>query len=494
MESVFRPAFVLMSGRALGFVAAFAIPVVLARIFDQNEFGTYKQLFLIYSTLYCIAQLGMAESLFYFLPETPRLGGRYTFTAMLVPGVAGAILLASLWSAQSQIARWFNNEAISGYLPLIGFYLLVTLVAAVLEIVMTARKRHIHASVSYAVSDLLRAVLLIAPVLWLGQLEALLFGAVVFGLIRLGTTVCYLYREYDGDLVLDAGLARTHLAYAAPFAIYVLIDVIQINLHLYVVSARFDAATFAIYAVGCLSIPVVDFLTSSAGNVMMVGMRERLLRGASGSVLAIWRDTTRRLALVLTPLVGGLLIMAHELIVILFTSNYERSVPVFMVWTTMILLSVLLTDSVLRVYAKIRFLMWLSVIKLALTVTTIGWLLDAFGLPGAVLAVLLTTAVTKVLALIRIKIAMQCRVAEFLPWKDLGGIVVIAVVAAAPTLAMKSWLTISGLPLLLATGLLYVTTCLVLLWRYGLLSVEEKIALIQLVRKPVAGAWSRLRA
>lgn len=494
MESVLRPAFVLMSGRALGFIAAFAIPVVLARVFDQSEFGTYKQLFLIYSTLYCIAQLGMAESLFYFLPGATQLGGRYTFTAMLVPGLAGALLLALLWVGQSHIAHWFNNQAIAGYLPLIGFYLLFTLIAAVLEIVMTARKRHVHASVSYAVTDLLRATLLIAPVLWLGQLEALLFGAVAFGLIRLGAAIFYLHREYDGDLVPDARLGRIHLAYAAPFAIYVALDVVQLNLHMYVMSSRFDAATFAIYAVGCLSIPVVDFLTSSAGNVMMVGMRERLLNGASGSVLAIWRDTTRKLALMLIPLVGGLLVVAHELIVILFTANYERSVPVFMAWSTMILLSILLTDSVLRVYSQIRFLMWLSLAKLALMVLTIGWLLDTFGLPGAVLAVFLTTAVTKLIALIRIKTAMQCRVSEFLPWRDLVGVVAIAAIAAVPVLALKSWLTISGLPLLLVSGLLYATTCLVLLWRYGLLSAEEKTALIQVARKPVAGVWNCRRA
>ena len=37
--SVFKPAFMLMSGRALGFVAAFAIPIVLVRMFDQTDFA-----------------------------------------------------------------------------------------------------------------------------------------------------------------------------------------------------------------------------------------------------------------------------------------------------------------------------------------------------------------------------------------------------------------------------------------------------------------------
>src|SRR5437879_12894336 len=63
MNSTFKPTLVLMSGRSLAFAATFFIPMVLVRVFDQTEFGTYKQLFLIVSTLYGIAQLGMAESL-----------------------------------------------------------------------------------------------------------------------------------------------------------------------------------------------------------------------------------------------------------------------------------------------------------------------------------------------------------------------------------------------------------------------------------------------
>src|SRR3989338_6047486 len=83
-DSTFKPALLLMSGRAIGFVAVFFLPVVLVRIFDQAEFGTYKQLFLIYSTVYGIAQLGMAESLFYFLPIAPKEAGKYVTNSMLV--------------------------------------------------------------------------------------------------------------------------------------------------------------------------------------------------------------------------------------------------------------------------------------------------------------------------------------------------------------------------------------------------------------------------
>lgn len=488
MESIFRPAFVLMSGRALGFVIAFAVPVVLARVFDQSEFGTYKQLFLIYSTLYCVAQVGMAESLFYFLPAAPQHGGRYALNAMLVLSAAGAACLAALWGAQSSIAHWFNNERLTGYVPLIGVYLAIMLVSAVLEIVMTARKRHLHASVAYAFSDLLRASLVVVPVLWFGQLEWLLYGAIVFASLRLGATFFYLKHEFSGNVALDVGLARTHLAYALPFSIYVLIEVLQANLHLYAVSFRFDAATFAIYAVGCLSIPLVDFLMSSAGNVMMVRMREHLMNGASEAVLATWRDTTRKLTLLFAPLVGGLLVVAHELIVGLFTGSYERSVPVFMVWILSILFTALLTDAMLRVHAQTRFLMLLGLVKLALVALTINWFISTFNLVGAVLVVLLTTVVTKALALVRIKATLRCGFEQLLPWRSLARIIVIAAAAALPALMVKSALGVPELPRLLATGLVYAGSYFGLVWWWGPLSNEERFGMMGWAQRPLARA------
>ena len=71
------PELALTLGRSVGFAVSFFIPVVLVRMFDQTTFGSYKQLFLVFSTLYFIAQVGMAESLFYFVPQTAGRRGAY---------------------------------------------------------------------------------------------------------------------------------------------------------------------------------------------------------------------------------------------------------------------------------------------------------------------------------------------------------------------------------------------------------------------------------
>ena len=98
-DAISRPAFLLVTGRTIGFAASFIIPVLLVRTFNQAEFGTYKQLFLIYGTLYGLAQLGMAESLYYFVPRKPQEAGPYIANALITLALAGTAGLALLWFA-----------------------------------------------------------------------------------------------------------------------------------------------------------------------------------------------------------------------------------------------------------------------------------------------------------------------------------------------------------------------------------------------------------
>ena len=57
-----RPTLALIAGRLIGAAATFAIPAVLVRTFDPTEVGTYRQLFLIFTTVYVLGQFGLFES------------------------------------------------------------------------------------------------------------------------------------------------------------------------------------------------------------------------------------------------------------------------------------------------------------------------------------------------------------------------------------------------------------------------------------------------
>jgi len=463
MNSTFRPALVLMSGRLLGGLAVSLVPLVLVRLLEPAEFGTYKQVFLVYATLFGITQIGMAESLYYFLPQEPTHAGRYVANSLLVLLAAGLVCMGLLALSAPSIARAMNNPSLAGPLSLMGVYLALMLASNVLEIAMTAKGRYTLAATSFALSELLRSVLFITPVLLFGSVRAVLAGAAIFASLRLIAAVAWLWSEYGRELRFDAALLRVQLAYALPFAAAVLVHILQENFHQYAVSSRFDAAVFAVYAVGCLQIPLVDFLSTSVSSVMMVRMAEDLSAGRNDRVLPHWHDTTRKLALLFCPLVGLLLVNAREILYVLFTPRFLKSEPILMLWSIAFLAAILQIDGVLRVYADTRFLLIMNLCRLALVVVLIHPFLRLFGLPGAVLVTLLALFSGKAMALLRIARLMHVGIGRLLPWLDLGRIVAACAGALAPALLIRSVITLPPWLSLLTTGSVYAAVCAALL-------------------------------
>jgi O-antigen/teichoic acid export membrane protein len=223
---------------------------------------------------------------------------------------------------------------------------------------------------------------------------------------------------------------------------------------------------------------------TSTSNVMMVNMRERMLAGDHAAVVSIWLDSVRKLALIFFPLVAVLLITANALIVMLFTSAYERSAPIFMVWTLSMLLATLLTDGALRVLAETRFLILQNLLRLILIVALIQWFLARFDLMGAILVTLLATVAAKIVALARIKHVLKISLARLLPWRSLGVTVLIASAAAVPAMLVESLLNLPSPILLLLTGLVYSVCYYVLLQWIGPMRKDEKQMLAEWLRIP----------
>jgi O-antigen/teichoic acid export membrane protein len=243
---------------------------------------------------------------------------------------------------------------------------------------------------------------------------------------------------------------RVQLAYALPFALAVGIEVVQATLPQYVVASRFDAATFAIFAVGCLQIPIVDVIATSSGNIMMVR-----LAGDTRGGLALWHDAISRLAFLIVPLTAFLIVAAEPVILTLFTARYLESAPIFALWTLTLLPAVFVVDSVLRAYAETRVLFLLNVFRLAIVAASIGAAVSAFGLIGAVVVTLAGTVLSRAIGLVRIARLLRVGAREVLPWGRLAIITAWTLVASISSAALVNHSAWPPLGRLMAGGLVF---------------------------------------
>lgn len=455
-DVLLKPMLQLAMGRALGFATTFMIPVVLVRVLNQSQFGTYKQLFLVYATFYGIAPIGMAECLYFFLPLDPTRAGRFVANSLLALLASGVAVLVLLLFGRHALASGMDNPSLASHAILLGLFVALTMMSAVTEIVMITRHRHRLSAAVYTASDALRALCLVVPALVWRDVHAVMMGAVLFALVRGVGTLAYMRLEFKHELRPDLSLLRKQLAYALPFGAAVTLEITQGSLHQFVVAHLYDTATFAIYSVGCLQIPLVDFVATGAGSVLMVKMGERSGPAEHGARLELWHEAVRKLALLLFPLVVLLLVAGRELIIFLFTERFRASVPVFLISSLTIALAAFPTDSALRTFSQTSVLVRMNVLRLLVVACSVFPLLQSFGLSGAAMSLVLGTVAVKTFALFRIRQTLDVPLSELLPWRDLGMTLCVAGAAGAMAWIAKNTFVTSNFASMTVGGLVFV--------------------------------------
>jgi O-antigen/teichoic acid export membrane protein len=114
-----------------------------------------------------------------------------------------------------------------------------------------------------------------------------------------------------------------------------------------------------------------------------------------------------------------LFICARELIVFVFTEQYVGAVPIFRLSLLSIAFSALPLDGVMRARAQNRFLLALSVVKLALTVGLVLGGLKLFGPIGAMGGWIAAEFLARLAMLARTATLFRASLTRVLPLRDL---------------------------------------------------------------------------
>lgn len=461
MSAFLRDTGALILGRGAAYLIALAIPIALVRLLDAAAFGSYKQIFLIYGTLFLILQFGMAESLYYFLPDARERRGAYIAQTLVFLGASGAAAAVALLLAAPAIAAAFDNPRLAGLLPIAGLFVLGMMLSYPLEMILIIERRGGWAALAYVGSETAKAAAVILPVLWSGDLAWLLWGLAAFAALRVGVMAAYLYRSglvgaaAGGRSALDWSLFRRQWAYAFPFGLAGCALLLQTSLDQYVVAARFDAATFALYAVGLFQIPIVELVGTVTASTFMVELARRRREGASEAALRLWHRVTGSLAWLAFPIFAFGWTLAEPLITLLFTAQYRQSAPIFRVALTAVLLAPFLTDAVLRVHGDTARILSVGLTRLAVTAAAILPALALGGLPGAAAAGLLGHLVAKLLMLRQAGRHLAIGWSRLLPWAELARTAACAAAAALPLPWLAAAFDAGALATVLAGGALF---------------------------------------
>jgi O-antigen/teichoic acid export membrane protein len=401
---------------------AVLMPLVLARRLNLQDYGTYKQLFLIAMTLQAVLPFGMAQSLYFFLPredeKKPYLVQTHLFL-LLGGGLAAFLFLAFSGS----VAQAFSNPGILEYRGLLGTYLVCAIGAYPLEMALTSQGKTRQSAVSYVVWDTLRAAAMILPVLLGFGLRGSLFAVVGVSALRLIAAWSLITFAVEGKW-WDGRAFLKQLAYAAPYGAAMFLNQPQQAAHQYAVSAIVTPSLFAIYAVGCFQMPFIDLFYQPTSEVLMVRIGELERKGRVGESIHAFREAASRLAYLFLPLGAFFFVAAPEIISTLFGPKFLAAVPIFRVSVAGVAMTILPMDGVLRARNETQYLFVSYLIKALVTVPLLYFGVRHYGMMGGIGAWAVAELIGKLMLLMRLPHALsspqlKVRIVDLLPRRPL---------------------------------------------------------------------------
>ncbi len=485
-DSLTKQATFLMAGRFLAMPLVFIVPIVLVRVFSVEEFGIYKQLYMIFYILLPIIDLGISQSLFYFIPKYQEQRDRILSQTFLLQVPIIVCLTVTFIIFSTEIGAIFSSdgESLGNYIPLQGIFVLLWHLSNIFENLLIVEKKAFQAGAVTFFSESARALVSIVIGLAGGSLEHLMLGLVVTSILRCLVMGWYLKSSMSFSFSLKADMLRSQICYSIPFGLAVIVNTFMLFSHQYIVSVSGGLAEFAIYAVGCFSLPVIAIVTDSVAKASLVRMSEAARLDNSAEIISeVIHNSIRKLWILFFPVFVFLFIMAEEFIIILFTEAYRDSIPVFRVFILMIPLSALLVQHVPRALAATRFILVNNVIALFLSVALCISLFHFMGLVGAAAGFISANLLWRIMFILKCGSLLQISIMRLLPLKSMTTVTLTVLLIGASVYFLKQMSFTLPIISFIFTSALYGLSCVILYWFGPILLNEERQTVKILIEK-----------
>lgn len=357
MASLSDKAGFLIGANLVKYAVGFITPMVLVRMLDRADYGTYQQLALIGALGIAILVLGLPNSVYYFHdrknPARDKVLTLQTSAILLASGLLTAIVLLV---ARPLIVRLMGNQAMSAPMP--WYVMALGLLIATEHFVqfMIARDRYKIAVLTEVAETVIRVLILVLPLLAGYGLMGLVTALFAYAFIRFVVRTAWLIWPLGG-IRKPAGehwFMREQLEYAVPLGLMSLVGVIGGYLDRGIVATRFAPADYAIYSVGALEIPLDAIFQASVATVLRASMPALIRDGRHDEVIRLLREGVRKLSLIMLPCFVFLQGFSYEFITVLFTPQYAKSVAVFRIYLFLMPLNMFILSPVPPAYGRTR--------------------------------------------------------------------------------------------------------------------------------------------
>ena len=426
-------ALMMMASKAISHGCFLLIAVVLARSLAVADFGTFNQVWLVNKSLLYLFALGLPVSVYYFLPRLPEAKRKsFILQTMVSLTILALPFSISMYVLADRLALYFHNPALAGHLRLFAVFPLLTLPTISTDAILIGLGRTRQAAF-FDITTRTAMLTAVAVAGILGHHLDLVFKALLgYGIAQLLLGAWMVWRPVRGmSLHFSPADLKGQVAYAAPYGLATLVGALNSQVDKVLIALFYPPVVFGLYAAAAFELPLAGVTSEPVVSVIMGELARKFSAGDIDGFLRLWHKSILKLALPVFAVAAALMVIAGPVVVGLFSSAYAPSVGLFRIYLVYLLLRVTVLEQVLAALGDTRFVFKAQAIGLLVNAALGYLLIRGIGWFGAAIAAVLTGYLFGAMVMARIRHRLNVDLRRLVPWRGLGRVALVAVLAAA---------------------------------------------------------------
>ncbi len=462
-QSNFNQALWLSIGSFSTFAMALLSAAILSRFFDKAEYGTYRQILYVFTTLQVVFTAGLPSVFAYFIPRLTVGQGKHLVNSVnRIFVLAGLAFSVFLYLTSGLIADILKNPELSVGLKIFSPFPLFAIPALGVEGIYTALKRTKSIFFYHVFNKTLMLLCIVLPVvLFHGTYRTAIIG---WGLASFITFLVAMYMknrpyaEIRKELVPN--MYKTVFNYSLPLMGASLVGLVLLSANTFFISRYYGTTVFAEFSNGYITIPFIGMVAGSVKSVLLPLFSRAESEGNMNQALESYKRAVVQSISLIYPMIFFCLFFAKDIVLILYGSQYEESKSFLQVSLIRDFAEIIPYLSVLLAFGKTKIYFYVHLIGAVLT-WGVDLIIINLSLPAVFIALtqsliqLMIAAANFIYIFVKFKISL---VSSFVIKRIILIIIHLSIVSTV-LLIMRYWI-MSGWNIaltILVLGILYYT-------------------------------------
>jgi O-antigen/teichoic acid export membrane protein/glycosyltransferase involved in cell wall biosynthesis len=238
--------------------------------------------------------------------------------------------------------------------------------------------------------------------------------------------------------LFDREVWKAVIFYAAPVSVAAVLAVFSGFADQLTLSRILTDSQFAVYSLGCLSVPPLLIFEISVNRILIPNMSAAFNQSNSRRALELFRESISELGWILIPAALALSLFAKPIVLLLFKEKFLASVPYLRVYAFSYLYFLVPYDGVARARGNGNWILKILFIFSVISAAAVFFGVRTFGAMGALVGLTLTQFAMRFSSMISISKQEKWSLSEMIPWRDLSHFTILTVLALLAALGLKN--------------------------------------------------------